>query len=559
MVATPSHSVTSPDLPLFIPATSSNAPDVSNPKTTTNKLKASSFPRESSPLVKNEQLDEEMSADPEALLEIKDDASRATVVALLNEHGLRGGRKTSEQNQTPEPPTISKKTKKATKAVTKKGTARKTTKKKAAPVRPGTPSKVTKTTPKKETSATPARSSSPVVPDEDEDMSGDEDVDASEDDQLYCICRKPDDHKYMIGCDGGCDNWFHGKCVNITEEDGKLIDKYICPNCMAKGIGITTWKPMCRRVGCRKPARVMGEPPSKYCSDACGTQFFQEIITKSERDRQALGKGKNGKRKHDEDGISMQRGGPLDSSLLKSLLQHVNTAHEFRNLGKNVLSKVPSDVSAALTDSSDISTNPILTQAEHTELRRMTEKKETLRLKRAALKDRERFITLIKDQWYIHAENEGLKSKDVCGYDTRLAWGAEQFDRWKASPAGKYAMENSTLVPAPTTNGVKEDEEENEKPAATDADGDVDMSDTPHVNVQPDPHPICTRKRCERHKKWFNIALEEVRYDESALADQVRETERVERQVRETALLRWREDQAYRLAGNGSIIPADQI
>jgi COMPASS component SPP1 len=46
--------------------------------------------------------------------------------------------------------------------------------------------------------------------------------------ELYCICRRPDSHTWMIGCDGGCEDWFHGACVNIKQDDGDLIDKYIC-------------------------------------------------------------------------------------------------------------------------------------------------------------------------------------------------------------------------------------------------------------------------------------------------------------------------------------------
>ena len=73
----------------------------------------------------------------------------------------------------------------------------------------------------KRSSATPAQSSPPRSADGDDDEDDD-------DGELFCICRRPDDHKWMIGCDGGCDDWFHGKCVNMKEEDAELIDKYIC-------------------------------------------------------------------------------------------------------------------------------------------------------------------------------------------------------------------------------------------------------------------------------------------------------------------------------------------
>ena len=105
---------------------------------------------------------------------------------------------------------------------------------------------------------------------------------ADNDDEVFCICRKGDNHTWMIGCDGGCEDWFHGKCVNIQERDGDLIDKYICPNCEDKGRGQTTWKRMCRREECRKPARVLAEPPSKYCSDDCNKRFWVGMVLKSD-------------------------------------------------------------------------------------------------------------------------------------------------------------------------------------------------------------------------------------------------------------------------------------
>ena len=75
----------------------------------------------------------------------------------------------------------------------------------------------------KQHSQTPTRSSSVLDPD---GAYGEEDVDES--DEIFCICRKPDDHTWMIACDGPCNDWYHGRCVNMDERDGSLIDKYIC-------------------------------------------------------------------------------------------------------------------------------------------------------------------------------------------------------------------------------------------------------------------------------------------------------------------------------------------
>ena len=72
----------------------------------------------------------------------------------------------------------------------------------------------------KQSSATPAQSSPPADDGEEEDEESDN--------ELFCICRKPDDHTWMIGCDGGCEDWFHGHCINMNQKDESLIDKYIC-------------------------------------------------------------------------------------------------------------------------------------------------------------------------------------------------------------------------------------------------------------------------------------------------------------------------------------------
>lgn len=54
------------------------------------------------------------------------------------------------------------------------------------------------------------------------------DDDDEDDNSIFCICRRPDNHTWMIGCDGDCEDWFHGKCVNIDPRDAELIDRYIC-------------------------------------------------------------------------------------------------------------------------------------------------------------------------------------------------------------------------------------------------------------------------------------------------------------------------------------------
>jgi hypothetical protein len=54
---------------------------------------------------------------------------------------------------------------------------------------------------------------------------------SDDDDSLYCICRRPyNADLFMIACDS-CDDWFHGKCVGITERKAKKLETYVCPKC----------------------------------------------------------------------------------------------------------------------------------------------------------------------------------------------------------------------------------------------------------------------------------------------------------------------------------------
>lgn len=55
--------------------------------------------------------------------------------------------------------------------------------------------------------------------------------------RLWCICRQPHNNRFMICCDK-CEDWFHGKCVNITKQMGTEMEQrgaeWVCPNCIKK-------------------------------------------------------------------------------------------------------------------------------------------------------------------------------------------------------------------------------------------------------------------------------------------------------------------------------------
>ncbi|XGW10510.1 hypothetical protein V3C99_012196, partial [Haemonchus contortus] len=54
---------------------------------------------------------------------------------------------------------------------------------------------------------------------------------ACEEQVLYCTCRTPyNDNEFYVGCES-CEGWYHPKCVGITKEEAEAMDEYVCPSC----------------------------------------------------------------------------------------------------------------------------------------------------------------------------------------------------------------------------------------------------------------------------------------------------------------------------------------
>lgn len=157
-------------------------------------------------------------------------------------HGLTS-RASSSDRSSPATSIRTAASKKAVTSVTKKGTAKKPTNKKRKVNDPdadsvdgrrsNTPVSRSSKTPggKKQGSVSVAGSPAPEEKKNKKKRGKGSTVqneDDEDEDEIFCICRRPDNHTWMIGCDGGCEDWFHGECVNIDPRDADLIDKYIC-------------------------------------------------------------------------------------------------------------------------------------------------------------------------------------------------------------------------------------------------------------------------------------------------------------------------------------------
>lgn len=367
------------------------------------------------------------------------------------------------------------------------------------------------------------RSYSAEANEEDGDDEGEEMDSAREDDgDLYCICRKPDRGTFMIGCDGTCDDWYHGKCVGIEERNKNLIDKYICPDCTKEGIGRTTWKRMCRRSGCRQPAKVgkskNGGSRSKYCSDECGVLYFHDMLDKT-RGREEKTRNRTSRRKAGLDGSDEEpladddvgaRGGALAAGEVKALLDVSQTAEEFRKLGDGVLSP-------PATPDGKNQTATALTDSEVQAIQRIQTEKQEARRRHAMLKDRMKFATMAKHAASRTATEKELKPKEYCGYDPRLEWTEERFQAWRNSKSGQQAFELETLDTEKIGN------EEN----GGDNEGDEE-----------EPVQICDRKKCARHLEWSKLAVDDLRFEIQDNSDRMRALEREETEIQERAAFR---------------------
>lgn len=512
------------------------------------KNEPSGSPRETSPAAAFTHADRQNSASADNL---DADTLKALEIAKQSDLGLRAKRTgsvadsiASPVDAKPAPLPSKKRPAPATAAMKKKGTAKAMKPSKKRKLDPDDVSKARSVTPtsrpskksgmKGSQSGTPALESSPAPDNSSQANASDDEGDSSEDHNLYCICRKPDNHKWMIGCDGGCDDWFHGDCVNMKQADEGLVDKFFCPLCEESGKGHTTWKPMCRRDGCRKPARLSKDKLSKYCSDECGVLFMSEQL---ERTAGAKGsnvskeKARKVKKKTNSETIEEEEptplGGVLRAKDLKALVDASPNIQAFKNLGTGVLSppQTASPTRATFGGSNGQDLN--LTASEIGRLNALHNEKSQLKDRLEVLRDREKFVSMAKEQAVRVAEREKMKLKEFCGYDSRLSWSDAEFLLWRDSPHGRASFKFSTL--SPTTEQITSMSTLN---GATATPPDTtDAKDT-----------VCLKKRCPKHPQWQKLNLQDARFEELEVVEAIRECEKEELSVHERARRRGAKD-----------------
>lgn len=291
---------------------------------------------------------------------------------------------------------------------------------------------------------------------------------------LYCICRKPDNGRWMIGCDF-CDDWFHGECVGMNEDKARLVIKYACPRCRTKDPG--TWKRKCRLPSCNEPVGAT----SKYCCHDHGVQFIKGLVsaglagvTKSQLARlvQVDSVEKFRKLGSSNPADSSDKNDEVDASEKKSLNDKIDHQRS-KDHGEN-----DSTISKLLDEFDSVDHDKAL--CTRNEYNRITTNRQRLNKRIIYLRQIKDRIKRINEEL---AQELGLKKKDICGLDSAL-------------------MTEAWLESDPFTH---------------------------------DRANFCVndRKKCLKHTNWHNIMMSEVGLELNNLRQ---EQEKLVRQVRDSLL-----------------------
>lgn len=247
-------------------------------------------------------------------------------------------------------------------------------------------------------------------------------------------------------------------------------------------------------------------------------------------------------------------GGVLTAGDLKAAIMGVSSVQEFRNLGNRIMSPPPTllkeespknEVKSETTP--PFGENPGLDiPADGVEYSfHESEKLEKLRNARDALLHRKNMLAA-RSTFVEHVRQRAkgivgkLKQKepkggwkDICGFDTRLAWSDEEFDEWRLSDAGAKALTEGTLEAMAASY-----------PTSSDADGDTAMNGQDEDEMAFLTRGICVKKRCEQHKQWVKVQQQNNSFEEKTTEQDLVKNEQDARAVAERAVLRqWAEKQ----------------
>ncbi|KAI1391948.1 uncharacterized protein F4822DRAFT_389012 [Hypoxylon trugodes] len=313
-----------------------------------------------------------------------------------------------------------------------------------------------------------ARASKPKLNSKKDASSNGAAQDQSSDDETdngpYCICRGPDDHRWMISCDV-CEDWFHGECVHLDKEVGeKLVERFVCPNCTDGIRNYTKYKKTCSLEGCRNAARLYTKSTKERsvfcCNDHCDTWWISMISTLPTKAASAKA-------------IEVLTQGDFVGLL-------TNTAEQGGwKLGDKPFGNIQSLWSNGLPTQEGVLSEEEQTFLKNSAAERLALGNEIVQYKK--------MMQLI--DWANHrrqlAIEAGKFTKESCGYDWRLDTVSvrHQFGEWLETPEGQ----------------------------ATFKAGKLDTPLDPNLQGDSATRGMCEKKRCKPHNGWYKLLMSAVR------------------------------------------------
>ncbi|KAI1501624.1 hypothetical protein F5X99DRAFT_381894 [Biscogniauxia marginata] len=289
----------------------------------------------------------------------------------------------------------------------------------------------------------------------------------------YCLCRGPDDHRWMISCDV-CEDWFHGECVNLDKDTGeKLVERFVCPKCTDGKHHYTKYKKTCSLAGCKIAARLYSkdvEDRSVFCSsDHCDAWWASIIATLPQK------------------AASKKAVEVLTQEDFMGLLAATAEKGGWR-LGDKPFGNIEGLWANGLP------TRPgVLSDEEQTFLQ--TSAAERLALGNEIVQYK-KMMQLIDwaNQRRQAAIEAGKFTKDSCGYDRRLDTVSvrAQFTAWLETAEGQATFKGDKL----------------DAPLDTTADNSAATTAT---IGDPAVRGMCDKKRCKPHSGWYKLLMSAVR------------------------------------------------
>ncbi|TLD07852.1 hypothetical protein PgNI_10351 [Pyricularia grisea] len=364
----------------------------------------------------------------------------------------------------------------------------------------------------------------------DEDGASDSEDDES-DHGPYCLCRGPDDHRWMISCEA-CEDWFHGECVDVSKDVGEtLIQSYICPRCTVPGKLVTRYKKTCGLGGCSQPARISapavnsGAPNSVFCSqDHCNVWWEQLVATLPRKEGD---KGRVGLTQAEFMGLLATKGGAS-----KTTTTTTTTAAAVGN-GWFVGQK-PFAVPADFWSQHD--PKEILTAEEAELLATSSASRRALADEVVLCRKMLQLLEMAVAQRLEAVAAGRLKKDGGCGYDTALDHvGAQaQFAAFVTSPAGQAIF----------TAGKLESTAYDAEEAGGGGSGAAANNNTTALGPWTNPAQVertymCERHRCKPHYNWHASHARHVHFLLKELAADAKVKLDNENRVRDNAAVRY--------------------